>query len=82
MIHIGSNKKKIWTTTKNRNRLTDTENKLVVLRGRGAGRADEISEGDSQVQTARYKVNKSPEYNVHIGSIVNSMVTAMCGNKE
>ena len=54
----------------------------MVLRGRGAGRADEISEGDSQVQTARYKVNKSPEDNVHIGSIVNSMVTAMCGNKE
>ena len=74
--------KKIWTTTKNRNRVTDTENKLAVLRGRGAGRADEISGGDSQVQTARYKVNKSPECNVHVGSLVKTMVSAMCGDKE
>ena len=37
--------KEIWTAIKNRNRLRDTENKLAIPRGRGAGRGDEISEG-------------------------------------
>ena len=41
----------------NRNRLTDTENKLVVARGEDGSRLGEIGEGDLEVQIASYEIN-------------------------
>ena len=38
-------------TKQNRNRLKDTENKLVVVRG------ERVGEGDYKVQTSSYKIN-------------------------
>ena len=52
----------------NRNRLIDTENKLVVAMGAGR-RTDEIGEGNSEVQTSSYKKNKSQGCNTYIGNI-------------
>ena len=39
----------------NRNRLTDTENKLT--RGYGGGRMGKIGEGDEDVQTSNYNIS-------------------------
>ena len=55
----------------NRNRLSDTVNKLVVA----------IGEGDYEVQTSNYKINKSWGCNVHIGNIVNNIVTTLHGDR-
>ena len=41
----------------NRNRLIDTENKLVVTRGEGAEGVDKIGEAIYKVETSRYKMN-------------------------
>ena len=52
----------------NRNRLVDAENKLVVAMG-ARRRTDEIGEGNSEVQTSSYKMNKSQGCNTYIGNI-------------
>ena len=38
--------------------LIDTEDRLVVLRGRGS-EVREMGEGSKNVETSRYKINKS-----------------------
>ena len=41
-----------------RNRLTDTENRLVVAIGEGGcGEKGEMGEGDKEVQVSNYKIN-------------------------
>lgn len=40
-------------------RVVDTENKQVVAGGDRAGGRREISEGDEEVQTPSFKINKS-----------------------
>ena len=45
-------------------KLTDTENRLVVVRGRG-WRVEELGEGEGH--TSRYKIIKSQGCNVHHG---------------
>ena len=40
------NLRKKQMNKQNRNRLIDTENKLVAARGEGSGEMDEIGEGD------------------------------------
>ena len=47
-------------------RLTDTENRLVVVRGRG-WRVEELSEGGQKVHTSSYKIIKSQGCNVQHG---------------
>lgn len=44
----------------NRNRHTNTEDELVVARGR-VGRMGETGEGDNEVLNSSYKINKSQE---------------------
>ena len=51
----------IWNPQK-KSKLIDTENRLVVTRGRGGG-VGKMDEADQKVQTSSYK-NKSLEYNV------------------
>ena len=41
----------------NRNRLTDTENKLVATSGERDGGRGKIGEGDKEVQSTRYKTS-------------------------
>ena len=41
---------------------------------------EEIGEGDYEVQTSNYKINKSQRCNVHIGNTVNNIVTAQYGD--
>ena len=47
-----------------KNRLIDTENKLVVARVEGGWGRSEMGEGDQEIQTSRYKINKSWGCNV------------------
>ena len=53
-------KKTNKATHQNRHRPIDTENKLVVARGKRGGRTDNIGKG---VQTPNCKINKSQGYN-------------------
>ena len=39
--------------------LIDTENKLMVARGEGGKHVGKIGEGDQEVKTSSYKINKS-----------------------
>ena len=57
----------------NRNRLIDAEKKLVAAMGAGR-RTDEIGEGNSEVQTSSYKMNKLQECNTYIVNIVSNSV--------
>ena len=56
----------VETKNSNRNRLIDTENKLVVARGKGDGGMDKIliDEGDYEVQPCSHTINKPWGYNV------------------
>lgn len=36
---------------------------------------DKIDEGDEEVKTFTYKINKSQRYNKHIGNSVNNVLT-------
>ena len=57
---MGSPKKKNQLNKQaNRNRPTNTKNKLVVARREGVGRMGEIGEGDKEVLMSNYKINKS-----------------------
>ena len=52
----------------------------MVARRDKNGRFSEIGEGDSEVQTSSYKINKSWECSAHTGNIINNTVTTLCGN--
>lgn len=46
----------MWNIKTNKIRFNDTENRLVIARVKdGAGKTDE---GDQEIQTYRYKINK------------------------
>ena len=47
--------------------LIDTENRLVVVRGRGQKGRHEMDKGDQKVQTFSNKINKFWEYNAQYG---------------
>ena len=49
----------VW---ENRNRLTDTEDKLVVSSGESEGWMGKIGVKDHDIQTTRYKTNKQQWY--------------------
>ena len=55
--YVESKRQSKWTNKQNRNSLIETKslNKQVVARGEEGGGTDEISEGDSEVQTSSYK---------------------------
>ena len=54
-------------TRKKPSNLIDTENRLVVVRGRGQKGRHEMDEGDQKVQTFSNKINKFWEYNAQYG---------------
>ena len=49
-------------------------------KGRGVREIGKIGEGDSEVQTSSYKINKSWECSAHTENIINNTVTTLCGN--
>ena len=51
---------------KQKTKLINKENRLVVVRGRGQ-RVSKIGEGDPKAQTSSYKISKSWGYNVQHG---------------
>lgn len=51
----------------NRNRVKDIGNKLVGARGEGVGVMRKNSEGEYEVRTSGYKINKSQGCNVQPG---------------
>ena len=54
---------RILKNKQNESRLTDTENKWVATRGEEGG-GSKIDEGNKEVQTSSYKINKSHECNI------------------
>ena len=55
------NKPNDWME-QNRNRLTDGENKLVVIRGEREGRWSKIGVGDEEIWATMYKIDKIQGY--------------------
>ena len=51
---------------KQKYKLVDTENRLVVARG-GGRRVGKMGEGGQKVQTSSYKINKSQRCNIQYG---------------
>ena len=47
-----------WSYLQNRNRLTDTANKLMVTKGKRGCKMDKLEVWDQQIQTTIYKVDK------------------------
>ena len=57
---------KKWTNITKWNNLIDTENKLVIARGKGGGEVDEIGEGDWEVhiQVIKYLSHGNITYDI------------------
>ena len=72
-----TNKQIKWTKY-NRNRLINREQ--VVARGETEQGGCRIGEGDWEVQTSRYKINKSQGCKVYIGNTVKNIVTTLYGD--
>ena len=59
--------------SKKKNKLTDTENRLMVARGRWWGMR-KLGERDQKVQISNYKINMSKGYKAQHGTIINNTV--------
>lgn len=58
----------------NKTKLIDTENRLLIAKGEGEWGSGKMGEKDQEIQTSRYKINKSEYAMYRMVTVVNNVM--------